>query len=445
MSESRLSRRSMLGAAAAGAGWMIVPRHVLGRGETAPSDRLNVAAVGAGGKGRSDVEGVASENIVALCDIDWKRAETTMAAHPDARRYHDYREMLDAHDELDAVLVSTADHTHAVITTAALARGLHVFTQKPLTRTISEARMVGEAARKAGTATQMGNQGHAAEGARLIREWIEAGVIGEVDRVEYWTNRPIWPQAIKRPEEVHPVPEHVAWDLWLGPMKERPWHPDYYHPFNWRGWWDFGTGAIGDIACHAMDAAFWIFDLRDPSSVHAESTALFSETAPAATRITFEYPARGDRPKMTVVWRDGNLRPPKPVAFDGGRWPTGASGQLFVGTQGIIVADIYSGKPTIYPTKLHEKIAANPLPQAYERTEGHYKQWLDAIRAGTTNPDGSNFADHAGPMTETALLGNLAVRTQQEIVWDPKTMTVTNGVDVPREYIQPTYRDGWSL
>ncbi len=294
MSAENLSRRSVLGAAAAGAGWMIVPRRVLGRGETAPSDRLNIGIVGAGGKGRSDTAGVASEHIAAICDIDWKRAEQTLNAHPDAPRYHDYREMLDAHgDQLDAITVSTADHTHAVISIAALERGLHVFTQKPLTRTIWEARMVGEAARKAGTATQMGNQGHAGDGARLIREWIEAGVIGEVNRIEYWTNRPIWPQAIKRPEDVHEVPEHVAWDLWLGPAPDRPYHPDYYHPFAWRGWWDFGTGAIGDIACHAMDAAFWIFDLRDPSAVYAESTPLFKETAPASTRITFEYPPAG--------------------------------------------------------------------------------------------------------------------------------------------------------
>lgn len=444
MADQDLSRRSVLGAAAAGAGLMIVPRHVLGRGEEAPSDKLNIAAIGAGGKGRSDVAGVASENIVALCDIDWKRAEETMNLHPNAKRYHDYREMLDAHDDLDAVLVSTADHTHAVMTVAALERGLHVFTQKPLTRTIGEARMVGKAARKAGTATQMGNQGHAGEGTRLIREWIEGGVIGEVDRVEYWTNRPIWPQAIKRPKEVHEVPDHVKWDLWLGPAPERPYHPDYYHPFAWRGWWDFGTGAIGDIACHAMDAAFWIFDLRDPSSIYAESTPLFEETAPASTRITFEYPARDGRPKMTVVWRDGNLTPKMPKVWEG-KWPPGRSGQMFVGTKGVITADIYAGTPTIYPSKLHEKITKNPLPQVYERTEGHYKQWIDAIKAGTTNPDGSNFADHAGPMTETALLGNLAVRSQQEIVWNPKKLKVTNGVEVPREYIQPTYRDGWAL
>ena len=445
MPEQEITRRSMLGATAAGAGLMIVPRHVLGRGQKAPSDKLNIAAVGAGGKGRSDIEGVASENIVALCDIDWQRAEQAMNAHPDAARYHDYREMFDRHgDELDAVLVSTADHTHAVITAEALKRGLHVFTQKPLTRTIWEARMLGDMARKAGTATQMGNQGHAGNGTRLIREWIEDGVIGEVNRVEYWTNRPIWPQAMQRPKEVHEVPEHVKWDLWLGPAAKRPYHSEYYHPFAWRGWWDFGTGAIGDIACHAMDAAFWIFDLRDPSSIYAESTQLFRETAPASTRITFEYPARGSRPKMTVVWRDGNLRPAKPKFYEG-KWPPGNSGQLFIGTKGVIVDNMYASKPQLHPSKLHEKIEKNPLPVKYERTEGHYKQWLAAIKSGTTNPDGSNFPDHAGPMTETALLGNLAVRSQQEIAWNPKKLKVTNGVDVPREYIQPAYRDGWTL
>ena len=444
MVKNSVSRRGFLAGAAATAGWTIVPRRVLGRGAVAPSDQLNIGVIGAGGRGWSDIQGCKSEHFPVLCDIDFQRAARAVAAYPDARQYADFREMLDAEsDNLDAVIVATPDHTHAVAVLAALEAGKHVFCEKPLTRTIAEARAVGDAARKAGVATQMGNQGHAGEGTRLIREWIEAGVIGEVSEVHYWTNRPIWPQAIDRPKEAHHPPAHVDWDLWLGPMPNRPFHPDYYHPFNWRGWWDFGTGAIGDIACHAMDAAFWAFDLRDPSAIWAESTKVFSETAPASTRISYAFPKTDDRPELKVVWRDGGLAPGKPKFFDGDRWPTGASGQLFMGTEGVIVANMYATSPRIYPTRLHEQVTANPVEQRWERTEGHYKEWIEACKKGTTG--GSNFHDHAGPMTEMALLGNLAVRSGQEIQWDPKKLRVSNGVDIPGDWVTPDYRPGWSL
>ncbi|MBE0593602.1 MAG: Gfo/Idh/MocA family oxidoreductase, partial [Gemmatimonadales bacterium] len=268
--------------AAGGAVFSIVPRHVLGgRGYRAPSDTLSVACIGIGGMGASDVDGMSGEHLYALCDVDAKRGARSFARYPDAKRYDDFRVMLEREgDNIDAVTVSTPDHTHATAAMMALGMGKHVYCQKPLTRTIGEARALERAARAAGVATQMGNQGHSWEGTRQIREWVEAGWIGTVREVHYWTNRPIWPQAIERPLESYHAPSSLNWDLWLGPAPERPYHPAYV-PFAWRGWWDFGTGALGDIACHAMDAAFWALDLGYPGRITPESTALFEETAPA--------------------------------------------------------------------------------------------------------------------------------------------------------------------
>src|SRR5688572_26933168 len=305
------SRRTVARSLATAAAAMIVPRRVLGQGAKAPSDTLAIAAVGAGGRAVDDLKGLEHERIVALCDVDWKRAKPSFLRYPDAKPYQDYRKMFDAEKGIDAVLIATPDHTHAVIAMEAIRRGLPVYCEKPLTRTIHEARTLASAAKAAGVATQMGNQGHAAIGTRQSGEWIEAGAIGKVSEIHYWTNRPIWPQAIERPSESHHTPEWLDWDLFLGPAPLRPYHPAY-HPFNWRGWWDFGTGALGDIACHSMDAAFWIYDLRDPDRLVAETTAAFAETAPASSRIEYHFPARGDRPELQVVWRDGNLRPPRP-------------------------------------------------------------------------------------------------------------------------------------
>ncbi len=294
MLQQPFSRRSFVRAsAAAGVGLSIVPRHVLGGpGYRAPSDTLNVAHIGVGGMGGGDVRGMAGvgENIYALCDVDENQAVGSWGAFPMAKQYRDFRVMLEREaDNIDAVVISTPDHTHTVAGIMALSLGKPTRIQKPLATTIWEVRQLMSAAQAAGVATQMGNQGHAQEGTRQIREWYEAGAIGEIQRVEYWTNRPIWPQAIRRSTEAHHVPATLDWDLWLGPAAERPYHPAYA-PFNWRGWWDFGTGALGDIACHAMDAAFWTFDLGTPERVSAESTPLFPETAPAASRIDTTSP-----------------------------------------------------------------------------------------------------------------------------------------------------------
>lgn len=281
-----------------------------------PSDKLNIACIGVGGRGASNVRGVASENLVAFCDVDDERAAETYRVFPNVPRYKDFRVMLERESSrIDAVMISTPDHTHAAAAMMAIQMGKHVYCEKLLTRTIYEARRLAEAAREKGVVTQMGNQGHAGEGTRQIREWIEAGAIGTVRAIHFWTNRPIWPQAIERPLEAYHVPPTLDWDLWLGPAPERPYHPAYV-PFKWRGWWDFGTGALGDMGCHIMDAAFWTFDLRDPVRVTAETTPLFPETAPLVSRVTYEFAARGNRPALRVIWRDGNLLPPRPPQWE---------------------------------------------------------------------------------------------------------------------------------
>ena len=443
MSLHNVSRRRFIaGMSASAASLMVVPRHVLGRGMQAPSDTLNIAGIGVGGRGRADVQGCASQNIVALCDVDPGHAARTFGEFPAARTYADYRVMLDRETDLDAVIIATPDHTHAVIAAEAMRRGKHVFCEKPLTRTVAEARALGKMAREQNVATQMGNQGHAQEGTRQIREWIEAGAIGTVREVQYWTNRPIWPQAIVRPTEAHHPPPGMDWDLFLGPAPARHYHPAY-HPFRWRGWWDYGTGALGDIACHAMDAAFWALDLDQPTRIEAETTPLFAETAPAVSRITYEFPAKGSRPAIRFVWRDGNLSLPRPSQLaEGERLPGGDSGQLFVGDDGVLAANIYGRDPQVFPTARHEDLLASPPPRTYPRSPGVYLEWIEACK-GNGVP-GSNFPDHSGPLTEICLLGNLAVRTGKPIEWDAAAMRATN-VPEANAFLDEPYRAGWKL
>ncbi|MGQ0647651.1 MAG: Gfo/Idh/MocA family protein [Gemmatimonadaceae bacterium] len=446
MSLSR--RRFVTDLSTAGVGayaFTIVPRHVLGKGYKAPSDTLNIACIGVGGMGYNDVIGVSIENVYALCDVDDRAAERAYVKWPKAKRYRDYRQMLEREAAtIDAVTISTPDHLHAAITMMALKAGKHVYCQKPLARTVGEVRALkDEAARRPKQSTQMGNQGHAMESTRVIREWVESGIIGTVQRVEFWTNRPIWPQGINRPTEMHNVPPTLDWNLWLGPAAERPYHPSYA-PFNWRGWWDFGTGAMGDMACHIMDASFWALGLKYPARVSPESTTLFPETAPRASRITYDFPARNGRPPVTLVWRDGSIFPARPEAWPRERpWPHDAEGgQLWVGDKGSFVAGTYGGDPTLCDPQRHAEVVAKPVPPKYPRTEGVYKEWIASIKGGTQ--PGSSFAGHAGPLTEMIVLGNLAVRSGRAIELDPETGTVkTQGI--PSEWMMPSYRAGWSL
>lgn len=445
MSDRPVSRRMFVGdLLVAGAAFSIVPRHVLGLGYRPPSDTLNVACIGVGGMGAEDVKGMSDQNLVAFADVDWAVAEKTFLTYPKARRYKDWRELLDKEGRgIDAVTVSTPDHTHAVAAMAALKLGKHVYVQKPLARTLGEVRaLMAEAARRPRQATQMGNQGHAAEGIRQIREWVEAGAIGTVREVRCWTNRPIWPQGIKRPTEMHHVPPTLDWDLWLGPAAERPYHPAYA-PFNWRGWWDFGTGAMGDMACHIFDAAVWVNDLRYPTRIVPESTQLFPETAPKAARVAYEFPARNGRPPVLVTWRDGSIFPPRPPAWPAEKpWPPEESGQLWIGDKGMMLAGTYGANPRLVDDEAHAALIAKPPAVKYPRTRGVYGEWVDAIKGGTQ--PGSNFAGYAGPLTEMIALGNLAVRSGRTLELDPATGAITN-TTLPSEWVNPTYRAGWSL
>jgi len=451
--QKEVSRRDfLLSTAGAAAAFTIVPRHVLGGpGYTAPSEKLNIAGVGVGGMGKSNIQNLSSENnIVALCDVDDKYAAEVFDEYPKARKYRDFRKMLEKQKDIDAVVVATPDHTHAVISIMAIKMGKHVYCQKPLTHSVYEARMLTEAARGHKVATQMGNQGHSGEGIRLICEWIWAGAIGQVREVHAWTDRPVWPQGIDRPKDTPPVPETLDWDLWLGPAPERPYHPSYL-PFNWRAWLDFGTGALGDMACHIVDPVFWALKLRYPTSVEASHSydvremwkrAENKETYPRASIVRYEFPARGDMPPVKLTWYDGGLLPPRPEELEDGR-SIGDNGVIFVGDKGKLMCGSYGEHPRLIPeTKMKAyKRPAKTLPRITDGVGGHEKDWARACKGG--EPASSNF-DYSGPLTETVVMGNLAIHAGRKLQWDGEKMECTN-VPEANEYVRREYREGWTL
>ena len=446
-----LSRRRLMGTAAAAAAFTYVPKRVLGQpGVPSANNKLNIAAIGVGGMGAGNIRKCAGENIVALCDVDFERGGDTLKTYPKARRFKDFRVMLDKMEkEIDAVIIATPDHTHAVATMDAMRRGKHVYTQKPLTHSISEARQLTAAARKYKVATQMGNQGHSSEGARLTVEWIRAGVIGQVREVHCWSDRPLrgtrfqgklyWPQGLsERPQDTPPVPGTLDWDLWLGPAPYRDYHPAYV-PFDWRGWWDFGTGALGDMGCHIIDHPYWALKLGHPESVEASSTHIHSETAPLASHITYKFPAREGLPPVTMVWYDGGICPPRPDELEPeAKWQV--DGVLYVGDRGKIMHASHGGPPSLIPVS---RMRGFQRPdKTLPRVKGSHEQnWIDACKGGA--PACSNF-DYAGPMTEVVLLGNLAVRSKGRLMWDGPNMRVTNN-DAANQYVQREYRQGWRL
>jgi len=436
-----MNRRDFLASTAAVAAFTIVPRHVLGGPEyTPPSEKLNIAAIGAGGRGGGDIGAVSSENIVALCDVDEKNAAETFGRFPKAKKYRDFRKMLEREKNIDAVIVATPDHTHAVATMMAIKMGKHVYCEKPLTYSIYEARELAKAASEAKVATQMGNQGHSGEGNRLICEWLRDGAIGPVREVHAWTNRPIWPQGIDRPKETPRVPKTLDWDLWLGPAPNRPYNPAYL-PFKWRGWWDFGTGALGDMACHIIDSPFWALKLGQPISVEASSTKVNSETYPLASTVHYHFPAREGMPPVKLTWYDGGIRPPQPEELEPGRrMGSDNGGTLFVGEKGKLVCGCYGNSPRLIP---EAKMAAYKRPpKTIPRVRGHHQDWVQACKGG--KPACSNF-DYAGPLTETVLLGNLAIRNPgKKLYWDGPNMRFTNN-DEANKYIHRKYRQGWTL
>ena len=443
---STLSRRSFIGGAVAAAPFMIVPRHVLGgTGHTPPSEKLDVAAIGAGGRGAASLHELEGENIVALCDVDEKRAAATFRRHPTAKRYGDFRVMLDKEKGIDAVVVATPDHTHAVASMAAIKLGKHVYCEKPLTRTVYEARALAEAAREAGVATQMGNQGMAFEGNRLINEWLDDGAIGTVREVHGWTDRPthdgklFWAQGVERPEDTPPVPPTLDWDLWLGPAPYRPYHPAYV-PFAWRGWWDFGSGGLGDMGIHNLAPVFSALELGPPASVESSSTLVFDETLPLASTVHYEFLARGDRHPVRVHWYDGGLIPARPEELEDHRELPREDGLIFVGDKGKLLVEGWGGhSPRLIPESRME--AYERPPKTLPRSIGHWKEWVEACKGGP--PPRSNF-DFAGPLTEAVLLGTVSVRVGKRLEWDAPNLRVTN-VPEANDYLHYDYRDGWTL
>jgi predicted dehydrogenase len=448
MSKRQISRRSLLSTTAAAAAFTIVPRHVLaGAGRTAPSEKLNIAGIGVGGMGKSNLSQLESENIVALCDVDHAYAAATFKKYPQAKVYTDFREMLDKEKGIDAVMIATPDHTHAVISMEAMRRGKHVYCQKPLTHDIYEARMLAKAARETGVTTQMGIQGHSGEGARLICEWIWDGAIGEVHEVEAWCSLSYYPfghaywssKWSRRPQDAPPVPATLDWDLWLGPAPQRPYHPAY-HPGVWRCWWDFGCGMMGDRGAHTLDPVVWALKLGHPTSIEATSLDLNPDTHPIASVVTYQFPAREGLPPVKLTWYEGVRAPRPPELEDGRRMGHVEGGSLFKGTKGKLVGGVSGEDSRLIPeSRMKEyKLPPKTLP----RVEGSHEQdWVRACKAGKRA--GADF-EYSGLLTEICLLGNVAKRVDARIDWDGPNMKVTN-LPEANKYIRTTYRDGWKL
>ncbi len=446
MKNKMLSRRGFLAGATALAGFEIVPRFVLGgKNHTPPCEKVNIAAIGSGGRGKQNIENLSTlgHNIVALCDVDDRMVTEIYNKFPKANKYKDFRKMLEKQDRsIDAVVISTPNHTHAVAAMHTIKMGKHVYLEKPLCNTIWETRVITEAARKAGVATQMGNQGRSYLSTAMYHQWINDGAIGDVTEVHAWSNRPggpiPFPAEVGLPKGDHPVPKELDWDLWLGPAPYRKYHPDYV-PFNWRSWFDFGAGALGDMACHIIDPAFWALDLGHPETVEAVSTLVTNQGYPRSAMVTYHFPSCGDRPAVKLTWYDGGLRPRRPVELDPRR-DLGSNGSLTIGTKGKILCG--------FPGAEGLRIIPEEKMQAYERptktpwrSQGHYANWIEACRGGAK---ANSHFDYGGPLSEIVLLGSLAIRLGRKIHWDPENMKVTN-VPEAEQVIKPTYRDGWSL
>ena len=441
-----LSRREFVGAAAAVAAFTFVPKRVLGgAGQSSANNKLNIAGIGVGGRGASDIKEVSSENIVALCDVDMRNAAGTIKAHPEAKVYRDFREMLEKERKnIDAVVIGTPDHVHAPAAIMAMKMGKHVYVEKPMAHSIYEARRMAQVAKETGVVTQMGNQGHGGEGLRLYWEFIHDGAIGKVSEVHVWTDRAgtperaWWPQGVSRPQGSEPVPETLDWDLWQGPARWRPYNSAYV-PFKWRGWWDYGCGALGDMAVHNADPAFFALDLGAPTAVEAETSPVNDETFPVWNIIKYEFPAKGDRPAVKMIWYDGAKLPPIPAELEGRKLSD--NGILFVGDEGKLLGPSHAGAPRLIPESRMKEYGRPP--KTLPRSPGHHREWIDACKAGKPEDAKSGFW-YAGPFVEALLVGNLAVRLQKRVEWDSAKMRSPNCPEADN-YVTKFYRAGYDF
>jgi len=421
-------------------------------GKLSPNEKMNIAGIGVGGMGAHNIEIASTENIVALCDVDDDYAGKTFAKYQDAKRFKDFRRMFDAEEKnIDGVIIATPDHTHAVLCMAAIGRGKHVYCQKPLAHSVHEVRTIMAAAKAAGVQTQMGNQGHSSTSIKRMRDWFRAGAIGEVREVHAWSDRPVggdpWSDfpIMKRPEDTPPVPPRLDWDLWLGPAPARPYHP-IYHPSTWRGFWDFGTGALGDMGCHILDPAFWALELGAPESVEATTThwepEVMSETYPRAAIVRYAFPARGAMPPVKLTWYDGRMLPPVPRDFAPGQ-TFGGNGALIIGDKGTMLHGSHgAGGLTLLPESLGESFVAPEENYPEMNAGAHEQDWIRACKDGV--PACSNF-EYGGALTEMVLLGVLAMRVKdRRLNYDAATHTFTNS-DEANALLNPPYREGWSL
>ena len=433
--KKKLSRRDFMSAAAAATAFTFVPRHVLGGARyISPSEKLSIACIGICGMGGSDVGQVSSENLVAFCDVDWKRAADMFKRYPNVKKYRDFRRMLDKEGKnIDAVTVSTPDNIHAVAAMRAIKMRKHVYCQKPLAHDIFEVRQLTEAARKYKVMTQMGIQIHATNDVKIVVEIIKSGLIGNVRKVDIFSNKN-WGGGT-RPVEGQPVPEGLDWDLWLGPAPWRPYHKTYL-PGNWRRWWDFGTGTLGDMGCHIIDPAWWALDLKYPITVEAHPAKFNNETYPEATVVRWEFPERGNLPPVTLTWYDGVNRPFLPKELEQGRKLPGQGG-LYYGEKGTLMAAHMAGARLIPESRMRGFKVEPFLPRGID----HYQDWIRACKGG---PKPSANFDYSGPLSETILLGNVAARAGRRIFWDGPNLKITNMPEAEK-YLKREYREGWSL
>lgn len=485
-----LSRRKFIGSTTAAlAGFTIIPGHaVSGLGHIPPSDKLNIAGIGIGGKGKVNLNNMVDQNIVALCDVDWDYAKPVFEKYPDAKRYKDFREMLEKQKDIDAVVIATPDHTHALAAAAAMEMGKHTYLQKPLTHSVWESRRLTEIAKKTGVVTQMGNEGHSSDSVYEVAEIVQSGCLGVVNEAHVWTNRPIWRQGMPMPVKEVEIPATLDWDLFIGPAKMRPYNPEY-HPWIWRGWWDFGTGALGDMGCHLLDVPYFALQLGAPSAFQASSSLVNTESAPVAGMVSYLFPARRNLPfcsfpELKLTWYDGGFMPARPfdLPLDAPMDPGG--GFMFIGSEATLIAESYGAKWKVYKNGAEfipkPKINLERIPDDQKGGGRHEMHFVNCCKNG--GKPASRF-EYAGPFNEFVVMGNLAVRMQslkKTLLWDSENMKVTNissdeklvttkllpyssdivskrvddesrkrvewnAQEMCEEWIKHTYREGWKL